>query len=289
MTGCTKDNLQQAVKRYRWYHRIHVGDGVCTEPQHPEFQPIWAAILGKLLAVDFRDKRVLDVGCRDGLFSFEAERRGAREVIGIDHVLSQGAVEFLIPHFQSQVRMHQLSLYDLTPEHFGRFDIICFFGVLYHLRYPVWGLRRISDCLADDGLLLLESGILVDDRFADHELLYCPVESSPYEPTSCTFFNQKALCTTLECFGCRPESCWRSSAMHNKKANAITNGLAAMQRMLGKVFSRATAPGTSDSPQVRREFFVFRKGPGELGGQAAFRRAYWDGTPPETESRKPSC
>jgi tRNA (mo5U34)-methyltransferase len=27
--------------------------------------------------VDFRGKRVVDIGCRDGLFSFEAERRGA--------------------------------------------------------------------------------------------------------------------------------------------------------------------------------------------------------------------
>src|SRR5262249_2539941 len=116
MAGGSKDDLREAVRRYRWYHRIHVGADVYTEPQHPEMQPIWDFIRAGLEAVDFRGKCVLDVGCRDGLFSFEAEKRGAAEVIGIDHALSKGATEWLIPLFGSNVRMHQLSLYDLAPE-----------------------------------------------------------------------------------------------------------------------------------------------------------------------------
>jgi tRNA (mo5U34)-methyltransferase len=42
-----------------------------------------------------RGKRVIDIGCRDGMFSFEAERMGAAEVTGIDNDLSTAAVEFL--------------------------------------------------------------------------------------------------------------------------------------------------------------------------------------------------
>jgi tRNA (mo5U34)-methyltransferase len=92
-------------------------------------------------SLDLRGKRVLDIGCRDGLFSFAAESMGAIDVIGIDNDLSRGATELLIPYFNSKVRMHQMNLYDLTPERFGTFDVVIFPGVLYHLRYPFWGLR----------------------------------------------------------------------------------------------------------------------------------------------------
>ena len=37
------------------------------------------------LKADLNGKRVLDVGCRDGLYSFMAERRGAAEVIAVFH------------------------------------------------------------------------------------------------------------------------------------------------------------------------------------------------------------
>jgi hypothetical protein len=43
---------------------------------------MWDFNLRAMDLVDFKDKKVLDVACRDGLFSFEAERRGARQVIG---------------------------------------------------------------------------------------------------------------------------------------------------------------------------------------------------------------
>ena len=41
--------------------------------------------------------------------------------------------------------MYELNLYDLTVERFGKFDVIMLPGVLYHLRYPFWGLKIQSD------------------------------------------------------------------------------------------------------------------------------------------------
>ena len=35
-------------------------------------------------SVDFKGKKVLDIGCLDGLWSFEAERRGAAEIVATD-------------------------------------------------------------------------------------------------------------------------------------------------------------------------------------------------------------
>ena len=202
-----RDWLAAQVEKYVWYHTIEVADGVKTISADGGYDPVWDFIRAHMAAVDFAGKRVLDVGCRDGMFSFEAERRGAAEIIGIDNDISTGAVEFLIPHFGSKVRMEQLNLYELHPEGFGEFDIILFFGVLYHLRYPFWGLRKLTDCLKSGGDLLIESGMLVDNQDTEKlDLLMCPVENSPYEETSCTFFNRQGLITTLRSFGLEPVS-----------------------------------------------------------------------------------
>jgi SAM-dependent methyltransferase len=280
MTDFTPEHIRDAVRQYRWYHKIQLTDDLATPPAHPEFQPVWDLILSGLESVDFRGKRVLDIGCRDGCFSFLAERRGAREVIAFDNNLSLGAVEFLIPFFRSGVQMHALNLYDLTPERWGQFDIICFFGVLYHLRYPVWALKKIIDCLADGGLLLLESGMLVEERLSDYELLYCPVAKSPYEPTSCTFFNEKGLCTTLQCFGCQKlvsrRLCESGSV---QPIGAGQRGWRAIQRWLQQIVRPETSSRPPSSLAVDRQFFLFRKEPLPATGPSAFLQRYWDGAP----------
>jgi SAM-dependent methyltransferase len=145
------------------------------------------------------------VGCRDGLFAFEAERLGAREVVAIDNDLSRGAVELLVPFLRSRVRMRELNLLDLRPETFGTFDVIVFPGVLYHLRYPFWALKILRDLLPEGGHLVLETAVFLDDN--RHAVLRCPVGAdSPYEASSCTFFNRKGLTDTLGSLGLLPVS-----------------------------------------------------------------------------------
>jgi SAM-dependent methyltransferase len=191
--------IRQRLGKYSFYHTIRLTERVSTAgmPEAIELVNLTLPILHEL---DLRGKRVLDIGCRDGLFCFEAERMGAREVIGIDNDPSPGALEFLIPFFESKVKMHELNVYDLRPATFGIFDVVLFPGVLYHLRHPFWALKQIAGVLRDGGLLLLETAVLVDDN--RHAMLFCPVGAdSPYEPTSCTFFNTKGLVDTLRSFG----------------------------------------------------------------------------------------
>jgi len=192
-------NLTEALKRYTFYHVIEVAPGVFT-PGWKEAEPIQAPVIDALRRLPVRGKRVLDVGCRDGLFSFEAERLGASEVIGIDNDLSPAAVEFLIPHFASRVKMHAMNILELRPDDFGKFDLVIFAGVLYHLRYPFHALRLLRDVMNDGAALLLETAIYTVHE--DAALLYCPVgRESPYEATSVTFFNLKGLTDTLRSFG----------------------------------------------------------------------------------------
>ena len=79
----------------------------------------------------------------------------------------------------------------------GLFDVVFFPGVLYHLRYPFWGLKVLRDMMKPDGELLIETAIWRGDP--NNAILFCPIEKdSPYEPTSCTFFNEKGLVDTLK-------------------------------------------------------------------------------------------
>jgi SAM-dependent methyltransferase len=194
-----ENEIRQAMSRYKFYHIIQLTDNIAT-PGHTGYVPAQNLCVKHLKSLDLKGKRVLDIGCRDGLFSFVAESMGAEEVIGIDNDLSKPATEFLIPYFKSKIKMIQMNLYDLKPDNFGLFDVVIFPGVLYHLRYPFWGLRVIRDVLRVGGHFLIETPIWKGER--NNAMLFCPIgKESPYEPTSCTFFNEKGLVDTLISMG----------------------------------------------------------------------------------------
>lgn len=193
-----KQIILDSLKKYKFYHIIDLGNGILT-PGEPRHLPIQRNVHTVLQSIPIKGKRVLDIGCRDGLFCFEAEKLGAKEVIGIDNDLSPAAIEFLIPYFNSRVKMFNLNLFDLNPDTYGKFDVIIFAGVLYHLRYPFWALNILKELLAEDGYLIIETAVLDKSRYP---LLYCPVgKESPFEPTSVTFFNVKGLVDTLTTLG----------------------------------------------------------------------------------------
>jgi len=112
-----------------------------------------------------------------------------------------------------------------------KFDVILCFGVLYHLRYPFWGLKKIVDCLEDKGLLIIESGMLVDRRLEDDDFLFCPVEQSPYEYSSCTFFNKSSLSTTLKTFGCKLLD---HKTLNNQSESTVMNTMKRLKRAKGE-------------------------------------------------------
>lgn len=93
---------------------------------------------------DLTGKRVLDVGPWNGCFSFECERRGAAEVVafGLENPRHSGFNQ-IKKLLGSRVEYVQGSVYTLSPEQVGTFDVILFFGVLYHLRYPLLAVDRL--------------------------------------------------------------------------------------------------------------------------------------------------
>lgn len=105
---------------------------------------------------DLSGKRVLDIGAWDGWFSFEMERRGA-DVLAVD-CWDNPRFRYAHSQFKSRVQVRVEDLYDLTPRKIGHFDIVCFFGVLYHLKHPLLALEKV--CALTRDLAYVESHVI---------------------------------------------------------------------------------------------------------------------------------
>ncbi len=197
-----RNELRQRLKDYKFFHTIQLGDGLQTPGNPvPEHKKI---VMETIASLDLKDKRVLDIGCANGLFSFEAERCGAGEVLAVDNsaLPLKPMTELLIPYLGSKIRVRHENILELNKSDIGEFDLIIFGGLLYHLRYPFWSLKIIRDLLVDHGTMILETAVLGDSN--RHAILYCPSSTdSPYGQfsNSVAFFNIKALRETLEFLG----------------------------------------------------------------------------------------
>ena len=152
------DALAERVRALDWWHRIDLGGGVVTPGRDDS-----PAKLARLrLPRDLSGLRVLDIGAWDGFFSFEAERRGAAEVVAIDgpawergDTSGRACFDLARDALASKVQAVPLDVMALSPERVGRFDVVLCLGVLYHLREPWAALERIASVC--DGLLVLET------------------------------------------------------------------------------------------------------------------------------------
>jgi tRNA (mo5U34)-methyltransferase len=134
-----------------WHHKFEVLPGIVTPGSYdPQF------LLEKLqLPADMTDMRVLDVGPSDGFFSMSMVRRGA-QVTAVDYRAKAGhgfgAMERLTG---LEFDYRQANLYDLDVADFGKFDVVLFLGVLYHLPDMVRALHLLARLCANR--LLLET------------------------------------------------------------------------------------------------------------------------------------
>ncbi len=153
-----------------WYHSIELAPGVVT-PGRFDLRPS----VGRLPWPQVRGRRCLDVGTSDGFLAFELERRGAGEVVATDigsheewdweeHLHGDGpaylrhvsgpttGIGFAAAHraLASRVQRRELSVYQLSPETVGTFDVVVCGSLLLHLRDPVAALAAIRSVCAGE-------------------------------------------------------------------------------------------------------------------------------------------
>ena len=191
MKELNKNDLD-AIKAIHWWHRIPVGlvDGkIFYTPGDVEHGPNGSDYATPRFGLprDLTGQTVLDIGAWDGYFSFEAEKRSAALVVAADMALTKpgkdrleqgnwgGNKGFRLAHhlLGSKVRFIESSVFrideavyqsamntigDLSEKEYPfSYDVVLFYGVLYHLIEPFLALQKVAS--VTKGVALVETAI----------------------------------------------------------------------------------------------------------------------------------
>lgn len=115
-----------------------------------------------------RGKRVLDVGCAEGLISIECAKRGATSVLGVEIVASHIASARAAREAWPCVFKHADAA-RYTPK--GPYDVVLLLAVLHKLRDPTDACRRYARLARELCVIRLPArspdGVIVDARSGD--------------------------------------------------------------------------------------------------------------------------
>src|SRR5215472_16874728 len=117
------------------------------------------------LGLDLQAKRVLEVGAGIGLHTAFFEERGC-EVLSTDaNPINVAEMLRVYPH-------RKIGLLDLDRHKalsdLGSFDIVYFYGVLYHLSDPEGALARLAEIC--DGQILVETIVVLGEHLELHRV-----------------------------------------------------------------------------------------------------------------------
>jgi hypothetical protein len=132
-----KTEIQNRVSEIQWFHNYELIPGVVTNGLNPisEYAPYFE------IPQDLTGKRVLDIGCAEGYFTFLAESRGA-DVVAIDSWIREG---FFLAHevLNSKAEFHHMSVYNIHPNTQTKGAILISGWALSQLE-PKGGIERIT-------------------------------------------------------------------------------------------------------------------------------------------------
>jgi tRNA (mo5U34)-methyltransferase len=135
---------------FLWHQRFELAPDVWT----PGVSPIpWLCHMAELPA-DLSGRTVLDIGTTNAGTAFEVERRGAARVVAVDIFdPDQFGVRTLTEFLGSKVEYVRCTVYELAQRFPEPFDLVIFWGVLYHLRHPLLALDNVRAVTAGEASL----------------------------------------------------------------------------------------------------------------------------------------
>jgi tRNA (mo5U34)-methyltransferase len=194
----SSEQVQASADALKWFHSIDLGDGVVTHGASD------GAIPDQCFP-DFSGASVLDIGAWDGYYSFMAEREGAARVVALDHYawgvdfqargaywnecFARGSLpdqsldltefwrpdlpgrkgfEFAASTLGSSVETVVADFATTDLDVLGRFDVVLYLGVLYHMKQPLTCLERLRSVTS--GVAVIETEA-VHFQHLEHESL----------------------------------------------------------------------------------------------------------------------
>jgi tRNA (mo5U34)-methyltransferase len=155
------EELRRRVDALEWYHTLDLGHGIVT-PGAYDHRPY---LRNYGIPEDLRGKTALDVGAASGFFAFEMERRGARVTAldlpaWFDHDFGpryqadktpEEGVRYLRDPIMlarraldSKIEKVEMTVYEISPETVGVYDLVFCGSVLLHLMDPVRALALVQ-------------------------------------------------------------------------------------------------------------------------------------------------
>lgn len=114
----------------KWYQKIELPNGITTPGRDR------SKTAGAIFPKDLTGKTVLDVGCAEGYFSFEAKKRNADKVVGIDLDIAKLKIAKKFSEFQDlDIDFQNLDLDQLDDS--DTYDYVICLNILHHVTNPI--------------------------------------------------------------------------------------------------------------------------------------------------------
>lgn len=137
------DEYKDWVEKQEWYQTIPLSCGISTRGKFRT--DLRERFFSK---IDFRGKRVLDLGCNSGQYCFMAKRTGASEVIGVDinkRRLEQARI--IAENEGLDIAFLEKSIFEIGP--LGSFDIVLCIAVLTEITDVVNAIEAMKGSIED--------------------------------------------------------------------------------------------------------------------------------------------
>ncbi len=152
----SREEIERRLHSYFWHYPFQFGDIFVDADQihfrglegrhYQRYFHFFPAILSRC-GGSLAGKRVLEIGCNAGFWSIQARLAGAESVLGID--LSPKNVEqaelILEITGLDRIEYRVLNAYEVSEASLGRYDIVFFLGMLYHVDKPIEALERLYE------------------------------------------------------------------------------------------------------------------------------------------------
>jgi tRNA (mo5U34)-methyltransferase len=141
---------------FPWHQGFELVPGV-----HTPGRSLVPALLDKIYLPSLESRSVLDIGTFNGGLAFTLERLGAARIVALD-IYEPDTLGFAqVKRFlDSAVEYVRGSVYDLRSV-LGdeKFDLVFYWGVIYHLRNPLLSLDNVRSVVREDGTVYVESAV----------------------------------------------------------------------------------------------------------------------------------
>jgi tRNA (mo5U34)-methyltransferase len=161
------EGLRQRVADAFWWHSINLGGGIVT-PGHKTRYEIYHEAEAIFAPLSLPGRSVVDIGAWNGGFTVEAKRRGAARLLAVDHYTwthpgfcGKQTFDLVMSRLGIEVDAKLIDIEKANAADLGRWQVVLFLGVFYHLFNPISALQLLAEITEE--ALVIETHLDLED------------------------------------------------------------------------------------------------------------------------------